>query len=63
MTKRNREQNVYSSFFFLLFYAAQICYTGNGKDYRGDIKITESGKLCQDWTSQTPHKHNYTPLV
>ena len=48
---------------FLLFYAEQVCYTGNGNDYRGDIKITESGKMCQDWTLQTPHKHDYTPLV
>ena len=48
------------------FYAAQPmlpqeCYTGAGNVYRGFIKITESGKLCQNWNSQTPHKHKWTP--
>jgi len=40
---------------------AQECYTGNGDAYRGNISITESGKLCQNWNSQIPHTHESTP--
>jgi len=39
----------------------QECYTGNGVAYRGYINITESGKLCQNWNTQTPHTHEWTP--
>ncbi|XP_056873094.1 plasminogen isoform X1 [Takifugu flavidus] len=37
------------------------CFTGEGGSYRGTIGVTESGKTCQSWSSQTPHKHNRTP--
>uniref|UniRef100_A0A8D0D9T1 Plasminogen n=1 Tax=Sander lucioperca TaxID=283035 RepID=A0A8D0D9T1_SANLU len=37
------------------------CATGEGKVYRGTIAVTESGKTCQSWSSQTPHKHNRSP--
>lgn len=37
------------------------CTSGEGSAYRGTIAVTESGKTCQRWSSQTPHKHNRTP--
>ncbi|XP_028996569.2 plasminogen-like [Betta splendens] len=39
----------------------QICTTGRGQAYRGTIAVTESGRTCQSWSSQTPHQHNRTP--
>ncbi|KAK7907740.1 hypothetical protein WMY93_016352 [Mugilogobius chulae] len=37
------------------------CASGEGTNYRGTIAVTESGKTCQSWSSQTPHKHSRTP--
>uniref|UniRef100_A0A672YFE5 Plasminogen n=1 Tax=Sphaeramia orbicularis TaxID=375764 RepID=A0A672YFE5_9TELE len=37
------------------------CASGEGTSYRGTISVTESGKTCQSWSAQTPHKHNRTP--
>lgn len=33
----------------------------NDVDYRGCQTKTRSGKTCQKWTVQTPHKHNNSP--
>ncbi|KAM9435218.1 plasminogen [Clarias gariepinus] len=37
------------------------CATGDGNSYRGKIAVTISGKTCQTWSSQVPHKHSRTP--
>ncbi|XP_049913613.1 plasminogen [Epinephelus moara] len=37
------------------------CATSEGGAYRGTIAVTESGKTCQSWSAQMPHKHNRTP--
>ncbi|XP_053566915.1 plasminogen [Bombina bombina] len=37
------------------------CLSGNGENYRGNIALTASGKRCQEWSSQIPHKHTRTP--
>lgn len=34
--------------------------SGNGASYRGCQRKTRSGKTCQSWTSQSPHKHTRT---
>jgi hypothetical protein len=34
---------------------------GNGSNYRGKQQFTKSGKMCQNWTSQSPQKHTRTP--
>ncbi len=30
-----------------------------GTEYRGDKSSTETGKVCQQWSSDTPHSHHY----
>lgn len=37
------------------------CVNCNGEDYRGPMDHTESGKECQRWDLNDPHKHLYHP--
>ncbi|XP_077453516.1 hepatocyte growth factor [Stigmatopora argus] len=37
------------------------CIHCNGEDYRGPNDHTESGKECQRWDLEGPHKHQYHP--
>ncbi|XP_054833459.1 hepatocyte growth factor-like protein isoform X2 [Eublepharis macularius] len=38
-----------------------VCMSCNGEDYQGFVDHTESGKECQRWDLQFPHKHPYQP--
>ncbi|MEE6522867.1 hypothetical protein FKM82_021515, partial [Ascaphus truei] len=38
-----------------------VCLSCNGEDYRGAVDHTESGKECQRWDLQSPHRHPYRP--
>ena len=35
------------------------CQTGNGDEYKGEVDKTKSGKECQTWTKQRPHRHRF----
>ncbi|KAF6723175.1 Plasminogen [Oryzias melastigma] len=37
------------------------CASGEGQAYRGTVGVTVTGKACQSWSDQTPHKHSRTP--
>jgi len=37
------------------------CYEADGASYRGKKATTNSGRICQDWAKQSPHKHKRTP--
>lgn len=37
------------------------CMSCNGEDYRGPMDHTESGKECQRWDLDRPHKHLFHP--
>uniref|UniRef100_A0A4W3GEY2 Macrophage stimulating 1 n=1 Tax=Callorhinchus milii TaxID=7868 RepID=A0A4W3GEY2_CALMI len=38
-----------------------ICVLCNGEDYNGFVDRTESGRECQRWDLNSPHRHNYQP--
>ncbi|KAI8484502.1 hypothetical protein Bbelb_377730, partial [Branchiostoma belcheri] len=37
------------------------CQYADGASYRGTVSVTNTGKTCQRWDSQTPHEHIKTP--
>jgi len=44
-------------------YTSAVCVEDgdDGSSYRGDVAVTESGRVCQRWDSQLPNEHNLTP--
>ncbi|KAI8485666.1 hypothetical protein Bbelb_366850 [Branchiostoma belcheri] len=41
--------------------STENCLVGDGTSYRGIASVTETGKTCQRWDSQTPHEHSMIP--
>ncbi|EDV24456.1 uncharacterized protein TRIADDRAFT_25104 [Trichoplax adhaerens] len=39
------------------------CMLGKGTTYRGGQDRTKSGLICQNWLSQYPHRHSFTPAA
>ncbi|GCC26664.1 hypothetical protein chiPu_0005082 [Chiloscyllium punctatum] len=55
---------VFTGLLFLIlpsFAFSLECKSGNGVDYRGTTTKTASGRTCQRWDSNIPHRVNYTP--
>ena len=44
---------------YFLTSASSDCQADDGKNYKGEMNKTKSGKDCQDWAEQTPHKHKF----
>ena len=44
---------------YYLISASSDCQADDGKNYKGEMNKTKSGKDCQDWAEQSPHKHKY----
>ena len=46
---------------FLWFSLNLECFTDTlGRDYRGYVSVTSTGRECQTWTDQEPHNHTRT---
>ena len=48
--------------YIAVVHAQQQCYRtsyGPGRLYEGNKNVTISGRACQMWASQKPHKHSY----
>ncbi len=49
---------------YLNIYVADECYEDElARDYRGYMSQTQTGKRCQNWSTQSPHEHGYIPLL
>uniref|UniRef100_A0A8D0CKK4 Macrophage stimulating 1 n=1 Tax=Scleropages formosus TaxID=113540 RepID=A0A8D0CKK4_SCLFO len=42
---------------------AEDCYHENGKNYRGMVRKTRKGIICQKWSVNTPHKTKINPTT
>jgi len=44
---------------YFLTSASSDCQAGDGKYYKGEVNKTGSGRDCQVWAEQKPHKHKH----
>ena len=39
------------------------CWQGLApKQYGGNIHVSDRGRICQSWSSQSPHEHGFTAI-
>ena len=43
----------------VLWHVEDCNPTPDGRQYMGHTAVTETGKQCQAWTSQSPHEHSF----
>ena len=59
--KGKRKYHLYDEFqfVFLVWCQTDCKTTTKGKEYNGTISVTESGRTCQMWGLQNPHRHRF----
>lgn len=53
--------SIFLRYVHVFFCCIVECINCIGEDYRGPMDHTESGKECQRWDLDDPHKHLYHP--
>ena len=55
------QQSNTASLLFSILFTGSCKLTKKGVLYRGRARNTKGGIPCQDWSSQSPHRHSFQP--